>query len=91
MIPAGTRPLQLQFMPRAFPHSDVFNGTVVGFNVKKRPNEPSYFVYFRSSAGKRVERDTNQTAIAKAIEAAKAIIRKEYGKVLASSNKATTH
>jgi hypothetical protein len=76
-------------MPRAYPHSDVFDGIVVGFNVKKRPAEASYFVYFRSRSGKRLERDTNQSAVGRAIEAAKAIIRKEYDQVLAPPDKVT--
>ncbi len=86
---AGARPLRQLFMPRAYPHSDIFDGTVVGFNIKKRSNEPSYFVYFRSRTGKRLERDTNQTAVGKAIEAAKAIIRKEYEQAFASPRKTT--
>lgn len=76
-------------MPRAYPHSDLFGDAIVGFNVKKRAGDSSYFVYFRAPSGKRLERDTNQTAVLKAIDAAKAIIRKEYGQVLASPTKAT--
>jgi integrase len=65
-------------MPRTYPHSHVCHGHFVGFNVKLRANEPTYFAYFRGKDGRRLERDTNQTGMLKAIEAARAIIDKEY-------------
>ena len=60
-------------MPRAYPPSHVCHGRMVGFNVKVRKNEPTYFVYFRSMDGRRLERDTNQTGMLRAVEAARAI------------------
>lgn len=65
-------------MPRAYPHSHLCHGALVGFSVKKRAGEPTYFAYFRSPTGKRLERDTNQTGQGRAVEAARAIIEKEY-------------
>jgi integrase len=65
-------------MPRAYPHSLVCNGRLVGFSVKQRANDPCYFVYFRGPDGKRLERDTNQTGMFRAVEAARIIIEKEY-------------
>ena len=65
-------------MPRAYPHSHVCHGQLVGFNLKLRANEPTYYVYFRSPDGRRLERDTNKTAMVRALEAARAIIEQEY-------------
>jgi integrase len=65
-------------MPRAYPHSHLCHGRLVGFSVKQRANDPCYFVYFRGPDNKRLERDTNQTAMSRAFEAARAIIEKEY-------------
>ena len=65
-------------MPRAYPHSHVAQGRLVGFNIKLRKDEPTYFVYFRSPDGRRLERDTNRTSVARALEVARAIIDKEY-------------
>ena len=65
-------------MPRAYPHSHLSNGELVGFSVKKRSSAPTYFAYFRDRSGKRLERDTGQTGQIKALEYAKAIIDKEY-------------
>jgi len=65
-------------MPRAYPHSHLCHGQLVGFSVKLRANEPTYFAYFRSKDGRRLERDTNQTRIGQAVEAARLIIEKEY-------------
>ncbi len=65
-------------MPRAYPHSHVCHGQLVGFNLKLRANEPTYYVYFRSPDGRRLERDTNKTAMVRALEAAHALIEQEY-------------
>lgn len=65
-------------MARAYPHSHLCNGQLVGFNIKKRGNAPTYFAYFRSPDGRRLERDTNQTGMIRAVEAARAIIEQEY-------------
>jgi integrase len=65
-------------MPRGYPHSHVCHGCFVGFSVKFRKSLPTYFVYFRGKDGRRLERDTNKTGMLKAIEAARAIIEKEY-------------
>lgn len=65
-------------MPRAYPHSHLCHGTLVGFSVKHRANEPTYFAYFRSPDGRRLERDTNQTGAIRAAGAARLIIEKEY-------------
>jgi hypothetical protein len=65
-------------MPRSYPESHIAHGHLVGFSVKQRTNEPTYFVYLRGPDGKRLERDTLQLRIAKAREAARAIIEKEF-------------
>ncbi len=65
-------------MPRAYPHSHLRQGELIGFSVKKRSGEPHYFAYFRDRLGKRLERDTGQTGQIKAVESARAIIDKEY-------------
>lgn len=69
-------------MPRAYPHSHLCHGSLVGFSVKKRASEPTYFAYFRSREGKRLERDTNQTGMGRAVEAARALVEKEYAPAL---------
>jgi integrase len=76
-------------MPRAYPHSHVCHGFFVGFSVKLRANEPTYYVYFRSKDGRRLERDTNQTAMLRAVEAARAIIEKEYAPAKNNPEKVT--
>src|SRR5437899_9355614 len=76
-------------MPRTYPHSHVCHGQVIGFSVKKRANDPTYFVYFRSLDGRRLERDTNQTAMLRAVDAARALIEKEYAPAPAPADKAT--
>jgi integrase len=65
-------------MARSYPCSHVSHGRFVGYNLKKRGNEPCYFVYFRGRDGRRLERDTNQTGFQRAHEAAHAIIDREY-------------
>ena len=65
-------------MPRAYPHSHVCHGKVVGFSVKRFANEPTYFACFRSKKGRRLKRDTNQPRLAQAIEAARLLVEKEY-------------
>lgn len=68
-------------MPRSYPHSVTIERQNVGYNLKHRPGGKTYFVYFRGKAGKRLERDTNQTSIQRATTAAHAIIAEEYGEV----------
>lgn len=65
-------------MPRAYPETHVCHGKAVGFSVKQRDNGPTYFAYFRGPTGQRLERDTNQTGINRARDAARALIEKEY-------------
>ncbi len=65
-------------MPRSYPHSHVAHGRHIGYNLKKRANDPCYFVYFRSIDGRRLERDTQQTAMPRAHGAAHAVIEEEY-------------
>jgi integrase len=65
-------------MPRSYPRNTVVHGRCVYYNVKQRKNEPTYFVYFRGIDGRRLERDTNRTAVQKAVEVAEAIIAEEY-------------
>lgn len=66
-------------MPRGYPHSvTVREQYHVGYSLKHRANEPTYFVYFRSPDGRRLERDTKQTSLKKATDAAHAIIAEEY-------------
>jgi integrase len=65
-------------MPRAYSHSHLVNGHLVGFSVKHFAHIPTYLACFRSLDGKRLQRDTNQMKIGQAIEAARAIIEKEY-------------
>jgi integrase len=50
----------------------------VGFSVKQRNDGSTYFVYFRALDGRRLERDTGQTGMIRAVDAARAIIEHEY-------------
>ncbi len=50
------------------------HGRLVGYSLKKRANDPCYYVYFRSPDGRRTERDTQQTAALRAHSAAHSII-----------------
>src|SRR5436309_2061240 len=65
-------------MPRSYPESHIAHGRLVGFSVKMRANEPTYYVYFRGPDGQRLERDTIQVRKEKAREAARAIIEQLY-------------
>src|SRR5689334_12300190 len=65
-------------MPRLYPHSHLCNGQLVGFNVKLFGSYPTYCVFFRTRDGRRVRRDTNQTRMAQAVEAARIILENEY-------------
>jgi integrase len=76
-------------MPRTYPHSHVCHGQLVGFSVKLRKNEPTYFAYFRGRDGRRLERDTNQTRIGQAVEAARLIIEKEYAPPVVQEDRVT--
>lgn len=68
-------------MPRSYPHSHVAHGRHVGFSLKHRGNDPCYYAYFRGLDGRRLERDTQQTAFERARKAAHAIIEKEFAPV----------
>jgi integrase len=76
-------------MPRAFPHSHLCHGFLVGFSVKKFGNEPTYLACFRSMDGRRLKRDTNQVRMTPAIEAARLIIEKEYAPAPENPDKVT--
>jgi integrase len=65
-------------MARAYPHSHLCHGQIVGFSVKQFGNDPTYYACFNSLDGRRLKRDTMQTRIGQAIEAARLIIEKEY-------------
>jgi integrase len=65
-------------MPRAYPHSHLCHGVLVGFSVKLFGNCPTYYACFNSKDGRRLKRDTNQTKVNRAIEAARAMIEEEY-------------
>lgn len=65
-------------MPKSYPESMVAHGRVIGYAVRHRANDPTYFVYFRGPTGQRIERDTNQTRKEAAREAARALIDREY-------------
>jgi hypothetical protein len=76
-------------MPRAYPHSHVCNGQLVGFSVAKFGDNPTYFACFKSTTGQRLKRDTNQTRQGQAVEAAKAIIEELYAPKLIPPDKVT--
>jgi integrase len=61
-------------MPRSYPMAATINGKHVGFGLKKPGNEPTYAVFYRSVDGRRQKRDTKQTSIERAREAAVAIL-----------------
>jgi integrase len=63
---------------RAFPHSHLCHGHLVGFSVKLFGNSPTYFACFRAIDGRRLKRDTNQTRIGQAVEAARKLIEAEF-------------
>jgi integrase len=65
-------------VPRAYPHSHLCHGVLVGFSVKIFGNSPTYTACFLSPDGRRLKRDTNQTRIGQATEAARRIIEAEY-------------
>src|SRR5438445_13380042 len=65
-------------MPRNYPHSLTIERQNVGYSLKRRPTEKTYFVYFRGKDGRRLERETNQTSALRATSAAHAIIEAEY-------------
>src|SRR5438128_9188261 len=65
-------------MPRAYSHSHLCNGHLVGFSIKHFAHVPTYLACFHSPDGRRLQRDTNQMKMGQAIEAARLIIEKEY-------------
>lgn len=74
-------------MARAFPH--LCHGQLVGFSVKLFGNYPTYYACFRSPDGRRLKRDTNQTRIGQAVEAARRIIEKEFAPAAERPDKVT--
>jgi integrase len=62
---------------------------MVGFSVKQRANDPCFFAYFKGRDGRRLERDTNQTRMAQAVEAARTMIEKEYAPAAARPDRVT--
>lgn len=76
-------------MPRAYGHSHLVNGKLVGFSVKIFAHIPTYLVCFRSVDGRRFQRDTNQTRMGPAIEAARLLIEEEYKPAVIDPEKAT--
>ncbi len=65
-------------MPRSAPFGHTSHGRLVGYSLLKRKNEPTYTVYFRAPDGARRKRDTNQTGLERAKQAATAIIDEVY-------------
>src|SRR5438045_2549308 len=76
-------------MPRLYPHSHLCHGHLVGFSVKLFGNNPTYCVFFRTRDGRRVRRDTNQTRMAQAVEAARLIIEDDYAPAKVQEEKVT--
>jgi integrase len=65
-------------MPRSAPFGHTSHGRFVGYSLIKRKNDPTYTVYFREPGGERRKRDTNQTGMDRAKQAAAAIIDEVY-------------
>jgi integrase len=76
-------------MPRLYPQSHLCHGQLVGFSVKLFGNNPTYCVFFRTKDGRRVRRDTNQTRMGQAVEAARTIIEEEYAPAGAQPDRVT--
>jgi integrase len=76
-------------MPRLYPHSHLCHGHLVGFNVKLFGKNPTYCVFFRTRDGRRVRRDTNQTRMGQAVEAARLLIEEEYAPAPTQPDKVT--
>ena len=45
-------------MAKAYPHSHLCHGHLVGFSVKQFGNDPTYYACFNSANGRRLKRDT---------------------------------
>jgi integrase len=65
-------------MPRAYSHSHLVNGKLVGFSVRKFAHLTGYVACFCGPDGRRIQRATNMNRLAQAIEAARALIESEY-------------
>src|SRR5438067_1239714 len=65
-------------MPRAYAHSHLVSGRLVGFSVKHFAHCPTYMACFRGPDGRRLQRDTNQMRLAQAIEVARVLIEEAY-------------
>jgi len=66
-------------VPRSSPHTHLCNGQLVGFSVKLFPGESNtYLACFRATDGRRLKRDTHQSRLPAAIEAARSMIEEEY-------------
>lgn len=70
-------------MPRTYSHSHLCHGQLVGFSVKRFAHSETLFACFHSKDGRRLQRNTNQSRIGQAIEAARLLIEKEYEPVKA--------
>jgi len=73
-------------MAKPFPYSHFCHGQVIGFSVKQFGN-PTYVACFTSPHGRRLKRDTNQSRIGQAVEAARIIIEKEFAPASAQPEK----
>ena len=76
-------------MPRTYSHSHLCYGQLVGFSVKRFAHSETLFACFHSKDGRRLQRNTNQSRIGQAIEAARLLIEKEYEPVKAVANSLT--
>lgn len=71
-------------MPKAYPHSHVVDGELVGFSVQKLYGD-TYIACFRDKEGRRLKKDTQEVRIGQAITKARLLIEKELStKVLPS-------
>lgn len=76
-------------MAKRFPYSHFCHGRLVGFSVKIFGSGVTYVACFTSLDGRRLKRDTNQTRIGQAVEAARLIIEKEYAPPRVEADKVT--
>jgi integrase len=65
-------------VPRSAPHSHLCNGQLVGFSVRQFGKSSAYTACFNSPDGRRLKRETHQTRLPAAIDAARAMIEEEY-------------
>ena len=84
----GGRPTG-HIMAKPFPYSHFCHGQVVGFSVKHFGSALTFVVCFTSLDGRRLKRDTNQSRIGQAVEAARIIIEKEFAPAPTHPDKVT--